>query len=83
MAEKHWLAIFSYRNQHIRLILVRRSRKQQIDLLMKAKEFDQKFEETQENIVADLELSTTQRVNLQSKRINVDFPAWVIEALDR
>jgi len=50
---------------------------------MKAKEFDQKFEEAQENIVADLELSTTQRVNLQSKRINVDFPAWVIEALDR
>ena len=83
MAKKHWLAIFSYRNQHIRLISVRRSRKQEIDLLMKAKEFDQKFEEAQENIVADLELSTTQRVNLQSKRINVDFPAWVIEALDR
>jgi hypothetical protein len=50
---------------------------------MKAKEFDQKFEEDQEDIVADLDLSTAQRVNLQSKRINVDFPTWVIEALDR
>ena len=50
---------------------------------MKAKEFDQKFEEDQEGIVADLDLSTAQRVNLQSKRINVDFPTLVIEALDR
>ncbi|MDG2197564.1 MAG: CopG family transcriptional regulator [SAR324 cluster bacterium] len=50
---------------------------------MKAKEFDQKFEEDQEDIVSDLDLSTAQRVNMQSKWINVDFPTWVIEALDR
>ncbi|WP_417502764.1 type II toxin-antitoxin system BrnA family antitoxin [Marinobacter sp.] len=50
---------------------------------MKAKKFDKKFEEDQEDIVGDLDLSTARRVNQEAKRINVDFPAWVVESLDR
>ncbi|PFG10757.1 MULTISPECIES: type II toxin-antitoxin system BrnA family antitoxin [unclassified Marinobacter] len=50
---------------------------------MKARDFDKKFEEDQENIVDDLDLSTARRVNQEAKRINVDFPAWVVESLDR
>ena len=50
---------------------------------MKAKYFDKKFEEGQEDIVDDLDLSSARRVNQEQKRINVDFPAWVVESLDR
>ena len=50
---------------------------------MKAKDFDTKFDEGQEDIMEDLDLSTARRTNLKQKRINVDFPAWVVESLDR
>ena len=50
---------------------------------MKAEDFDKKFEEGEEDIVEDLDLSTARRVNQEPKRINVDFPAWVVESLDR
>lgn len=50
---------------------------------MKAKDFDKKFEEGQEDIVDDLDISSARRVNQEQKRINVDFPAWVVESLDR
>ena len=51
---------------------------------MKAKDFDKKFDEGQEDIIEDLDLSTARRTNQQEqKRINVDFPAWVVESLDR
>ncbi|MDZ4299025.1 MAG: CopG family transcriptional regulator [Moraxellaceae bacterium] len=50
---------------------------------MKAKDFDKKFDEGQEDIANDLDLSSARRVNQEQKRINVDFPAWVVESLDR
>ena len=50
---------------------------------MKAKDFDKKFDEGKEDIVADLDLSTARRPNQEQKRINVDFPSWVVESLDR
>ena len=50
---------------------------------MKAEEFERKFDKAQEDLLGDLELSTARRVNLEQKRINVDFPSWVVEALDR
>lgn len=49
----------------------------------KAKDFDKKFEEGQEDIFDDLDLSAARCVNQAQKRINVDFPAWVVESLDR
>ena len=50
---------------------------------MKAKDFDKKFDEGKKDIVEDLDLSTARRVNQEQKRINVDFPSWVVESLDR
>ncbi|WP_031386570.1 type II toxin-antitoxin system BrnA family antitoxin [Desulfonatronum thiodismutans] len=50
---------------------------------MKAKDFDKKFDEGRQDIIDNLDLSTARRVNLEQKRINVDFPAWVVESLDR
>nr|VFJ74225.1 MAG: hypothetical protein BECKFW1821C_GA0114237_105914 [Candidatus Kentron sp. FW] len=50
---------------------------------MKAKDFDKKFDDGVEDIINDLDLSTMRRPNLEQKRINVDFPSWVIDSLDR
>ena len=50
---------------------------------MKAKKFDEKFDQNSDDIIDDLDLSTMRRLNQEQKRINVDFPSWVIDALDR
>ena len=50
---------------------------------MKAKDFDQKFDTGKEDIIADLDLSTAVKPNQSQKRVNVDFPVWMIESLDR
>lgn len=50
---------------------------------MKAKAFDKKFDDGQVDIIDDLDLSTVQRPNQSQRRVNVDFPAWMIESLDQ
>lgn len=50
---------------------------------MKAKNFDKKFDNNQEDVVDDLELTSARRPNLETKRINVDCPSWIIEGLDQ
>lgn len=50
---------------------------------MKATDFDNKFDAGEEDIVDDLDLSTLSRPNQAQKRVNVDFPTWMIESLDR
>ena len=49
---------------------------------MKARKFDEKFDRG-EDITSDLDLSKARRVNQEPKRINVDFPTWMVESLDR
>ena len=49
---------------------------------MTAKTFDRKFD-AGEKIVDQLDLSKAQRVGTAAKRVNVDFPAWMVESLDR
>ncbi len=49
---------------------------------MKASEFDRKFD-AGEDISGDVDWSKARRPNLAPRRVNVDFPAWVVEALDR
>jgi len=49
---------------------------------MKAKEFDNKFE-SGEDIIAYLDLSKARRPGQQQKRVNVDFPVWMIHSLDK
>ena len=50
---------------------------------MKAKDFDKKFDENKTDIIDYLDLSTLKRPNQQQKRVNVDFPVWVIDSLDK
>ena len=50
---------------------------------MKASEFDQKFDDGEESILEDLDLTQVRRPGLEQKRVNVDFPVWMISALDR
>ena len=49
---------------------------------MKAKEFDEKFE-AGEDLTEELDFSKARRVNQVPKRVNIDFPAWVVEELDK
>ncbi len=49
---------------------------------MKAEEFDKKFD-SGEDITEDLDFSKAVRMNQKSKRVNVDFPVWVVEQLDK
>jgi hypothetical protein len=49
---------------------------------MKAREFDKKFD-AGEDVSSEVDWTRARRPNLALKRVNVDFPAWVIEALDR
>ena len=50
---------------------------------MKAKDFGKKFDENKTDIIDELDLSTLKRPNQQQKRVNVDFPVWVIDSLDK
>jgi hypothetical protein len=49
---------------------------------MKAKDFDKKFEEGQ-NISKYLDISKARKPALEQKRVNVDFPLWMIQDLDK
>ncbi|MBE9215255.1 CopG family transcriptional regulator [Plectonema cf. radiosum LEGE 06105] len=49
---------------------------------MKAEKFDQKFD-SGEDITAYLDMNTIRRPGYEQRRVNVDFPTWIIEALDR
>ena len=50
---------------------------------MKAKEFDRKFDSGKEDIVADLDMASRTKSSQKNRRVNVDFPIWMIESLDR
>ena len=49
---------------------------------MKATEFDKKFD-AGEDVSGAIDWSQARRPNDQPKRVNVDFPAWVVESLDK
>lgn len=49
---------------------------------MKAKTLDKKFDRG-ENISEHLDLSRAKRVNQECRRVNVDFPTWMIQSLDK
>ncbi len=49
---------------------------------MKAKKFDSDFDQGKD-ITGSLDLSKARRPKQQQKRVNVDFPTWMIEMLDR
>jgi hypothetical protein len=49
---------------------------------VKAKDFDDAFDRG-EDVTKYLDKSKVRRVNLDLKRVNIDFPVWVIESLDK
>ena len=49
---------------------------------MKAKRFDQKFD-AGEKITDHLDLGKARRVGTDAKRVNVDFPGWMLQSIDR
>jgi len=49
---------------------------------MKAKTLDRMFD-AGEDITEHLDLSRARRVGNDAKRVNVDFPVWMVKSLDR
>jgi len=49
---------------------------------MKARDFDSQFD-AGEDVVTELDLARARRPGLEPRRVNVDFPSWVVAALDR
>lgn len=47
----------------------------------KASEFDRAFDEG-EDVTDKLDVEKARRVNYETRRVNVDFPDWMIRALD-
>jgi hypothetical protein len=48
---------------------------------MKAKEFDQRFDRG-EDVTGALDADQARRPGTEQRRVNVDFPAWMVELLD-
>ncbi len=49
---------------------------------MKAKQFDKAFDEGKD-ITGFLDLAKARRPHQEHKRVNVDFPAWMVKSLDK
>jgi len=49
---------------------------------MKARELDAAFDEDAVDIVDQLDLSSARRPKRDVQRVNVDFPAWMVNPLD-
>jgi hypothetical protein len=49
---------------------------------VKASDFDKKFD-SGEDITEHLDLKKTRRPEQEQKRVNVDFPVWMIQLLDK
>ncbi len=49
---------------------------------MKAEEFDKKFDEGKD-VSRYLDISKARRPIQEQKRVNVDFPLWMIQLLDK
>ena len=49
---------------------------------MKARELDKRFDDG-EDIKSELDLANVRRPDREQRRVNVDFPVWMIDSLDR
>jgi hypothetical protein len=49
---------------------------------MKTSELDKRFD-AGEDITSELELDKARRPNREQRRVNVDFPVWMVDSLDR
>ena len=49
---------------------------------MKASELDKKFDDG-ESIITELNVAKARRLGEETRRVNVDFPAWMVASPDR
>ena len=49
---------------------------------MKAHELDEKFDNG-EDVSAYFDWSKARRTNQEARRVNVDFPSWMVQGLDK
>jgi hypothetical protein len=49
---------------------------------MRAEEFDERFDRG-EDITSVLDVSEARRPGAELRRVNVDFPGWMVDSLDR
>jgi hypothetical protein len=49
---------------------------------VKSSDFDKKFDEGEE-VTKNLDLEKSRRPEQEQKRVNVDFPVWMIQLLDK
>ena len=50
---------------------------------MKASEIDKIFDENKEDILQYFDTSKVKMINEEPKRINIDFPTWMVRSLDK
>ena len=50
---------------------------------MKAHDLEKKFDDGVEDIVDDFDFANATRPLRDVRRVNVDFPVWMVESLDR
>ena len=50
---------------------------------MKALKIDKKFDDNQEDILQYFDTSKIKMINEEPKRVNIDFPSWMVQSLDK
>ena len=50
---------------------------------MKASEVDKMFDDNQEDILEHFDTSKIRMINEEPKRVNIDFPIWMVQSLDK
>ena len=50
---------------------------------MKASELDRIFDENKQDILEYFDTSNIRMINEEPKRVNIDFPAWMVQSLDK
>lgn len=50
---------------------------------MQASELDKVFDDDHDDILEHFDLTSVRYINEEPKRINIDFPTWMVESLDR
>ena len=50
---------------------------------MKAYDLDNKFDQDNEDVLDSFDLEEATRPKHDPKRVNVDFPSWMVQSLDK
>ena len=47
-----------------------------------AEEFDRIFDEGEQDVLEYFDVSAARHINLEAKRVSVDVPSWMVQAID-